>query len=215
MPLSHDNSSQSSTLQVDFSYKKFQALITEVFKPSGPILTEHDKPSNPVYIVDFQTIKAPHMIVKSAIDSTTVGTGTLHPISIHADYEIHGRKGQLKALKHFKTSYTHLSSAFSSTSSPVPMTWTSNYGFRTWDFICLDEQQNAVAKFTANVWAVNKVGNIEFLGLKANSQAAREEIVITGLTLFYCILLRSTNILSFFGAIFARPGPIESEAKVD
>ena len=204
IPLSHDDSSQSSTLQVDFSYKKFQALITEVVKPS-----------NPVYIVDFHTIKAPHMIVKSAIDSTTVGTGTLHPISIHADYEIHGRKRQLKALKRFKISYTHLSSAFSSTSSPVTMTWTSNCGFKTWDFICLDEQQNAVAKFTANVWVVNKVGNIEFLGLKANSQAAREEIVITGLTLFYCILLRSTNILSFFGAIFARLGPIESEVKVD
>ena len=72
-----------------------------------------------------------------------------------------------------------------------------------------------MAKFTANVWAVNKVGNIEFLGLKANSQAAREEIIITGLTLFYCILLRSTNLLSFFGAILARPGPIESEMKVD
>jgi hypothetical protein len=215
IPLSHDDSSQSSTLQVDFSYKKFQALITEVVKPSGPISTEHDKPSNPVYIVDFQTIKAPHMIVKSAIDSTTVGTGTLHPISIHADYEIHGRKRQLKALKRFKTSYTHLSSAFSSTSSPVTMTWTSNCGFKTWDFICLDEQQNAVAKFTANVWAMKKVGNIEFLGLKANSQAAREEIIITGLTLFYCMLLRSTSILSFFGAIFARPGPIESGLKVD
>jgi hypothetical protein len=204
IPLSHDDSSQSSTLQVDFSFKKFQALITE-----------HDKPSNPVYIVDFHTIKAPHMIVKSAIDSTTVGTGTLHPISIHADYEIHGQKRQLKALKRFKTSYTHLSSAFSSTSSPVTMTWTSSCGFKTWDFICLDEQRNAVAKFTSNVWAVNKLGNIEFLGLKANTQAAREEIVITGLTLYYCMLLRSTNILSFFGAIFARPGPIESEVKVD
>jgi hypothetical protein len=215
IPLSHDDSSQSSTLQVDFSYKKFQALITEVVQPSGPIFTEHDKPSNPVYTVDFHIIKAPHMIVKSAIDSTTVGTGTLHPISIHADYEIHGQKRQLKALKRFKTSYTHLSSAFSSTSSPVTMTWTSKCGFKTWDFICLDEQQNAVAKFTANVWAVKKMGNIEFLGLKANSQAAREEIIITGLTLFYCILLRSTSILSFFGAIFVRLGPIESEVKVD
>jgi hypothetical protein len=215
IPLSHDDSSQSSVLQVDFSYKKFQALITEVVKPSGPVLTERERPSDPVYIVDFHTIKAPHMIVKSAIDSTTVGTGTLHPISIHADYEIHGQKRQLKALKHFKISYTHLSSAFSSTSSPVTMTWTSNCGFKTWDFICLDEQQNAVARFTANVWAVKKVGNIEFLGLKANSQAAREEIIITGLTLYYCILLRSTSLLSFFGAIFARPGPIESGLKVD
>ena len=66
-----------------------------------------------------------------------------------------------------------------------------------------------VAKFSANIWALQKVGNIEFLGDKADSKEAREEIVVTGLTLFYCMCLRTNNILNLFGAIFSRPGPIK------
>ena len=72
-----------------------------------------------------------------------------------------------------------------------------------------------VAKFSANGLAVKKVGNIEFLRPKANSPVARDEIVVTGLTLFYCMLLRSSSILSFFGAIFARPGPLDIDATAD
>jgi hypothetical protein len=61
------------------------------------------------------------------------------------------------------------------------MTWTSSGGcFKTWDFVCMDEQQIPVAKFSANLWAIKKVGRIEFLGLKADSDAVRDEIVVTG-----------------------------------
>jgi hypothetical protein len=40
----------------------------------------------------------------------------------------------------------------------------------------------------------------------AHSQAAQEEIFVVGITLFYTMVLRTTNIFNFFGAIFARPG---------
>ena len=64
-----------------------------------------------------------------------------------------------------------------------------------------------VAKFSSNIWACKKVGNIEFLGSKAaTSNVVRDEIVVTGLTLFCCMALRMNNILSLFGAIMARPG---------
>ena len=195
----HQNTPHGRNLQVDFSWKKFKGLITEKDSPE----------SKPAYIVDLQTIKSPHLIFKHATDNTTFGTGTLHPISINASCTISNRKTQIKALKRFKTSYTHLSRAFSDTEDLMTMTWTSDSDFKTWDFICLDEQLMPVAKFSANIWAVQKVGIIEFLGDKANSKEAREEIVVTGLTLFYCMLLRTSSILSFFGAIFARPGPIK------
>ena len=203
-PQPQHNSAQTPTLQVDFSWKKFQTLITE-----------HDKPSDPIYIVDYRTVKSPHIIFKSATDKKTIGTGTLHPISINANYEIQGQKGTLKALKRFQTVYSYLSQAFSENDSPATMTWTCSCGFKTWDFICLDEQQMPVAKFSANVWAVNKVGNIEFLGSKNTSPAVRDEIVVTGLTLLYCLSLRSSSILSFFGAIFARPGPLDNVAAAE
>ncbi|KAL8646988.1 MAG: hypothetical protein Q9210_005823 [Variospora velana] len=194
---------QSSTLQVDFTWRKWQARITSISDPSQPI-----------YIVDYRGIKAPHIIVKTPDSSTTIGTGTLHPISIHADYEIHGRKGKLKALRRWRTKYTHLSPAFANapdSSSLATMTWTSSSNFKTWDFICLDEQQIAVAKFSANMWGLKKLGMVEFLTPTAVSEAARDEIVVTGLTLAYCMILRTSSILSFVGAIFARTGPIEQK----
>jgi hypothetical protein len=86
------------------------------------------------------------------------------------------------------------------------MTWTSNCGFKTWDFICVDENQIPVARFSANQWGFTKIGKIEFDGPMAHSQAAQEEIFVVGITLFYTMVLRTTNIFNFFGAIFARPG---------
>ncbi|KAI4091228.1 MAG: hypothetical protein LQ348_005832 [Seirophora lacunosa] len=203
MATSDEASLQSSKLQVDFTWRKWQARITSISDPSQPL-----------YIVDYQGIKSPHIIVKTPDSSTTIGTGTLHPISIHADYEIHGRKGKLKALKRWRTKYTHLSHAFATSpdsSSLAAMTWTSSSNFKNWDFICLNEQQIAVAKFSANMWGLKKIGMVEFLTPTAVSEAARDEIVVIGMTLAYTMILRTSSILSFVGAIFARTGPIEQK----
>ncbi|KAH8654421.1 hypothetical protein BGZ60DRAFT_418469, partial [Tricladium varicosporioides] len=124
-----------------------------------------------------------------------------------------GKKTQIKALKRWKTSYEHLSYAYSNTDTPVPMTWTSSCDFKHWDFICLDQNQLPVAKFSANWWAITKVGYIEFLGERPLTDAMREEIVITGHTLFYTMAIRTSSILSFFGAIFAKTGHIEQDGK--
>ncbi|CZR65842.1 uncharacterized protein PAC_15742 [Phialocephala subalpina] len=135
------------TLQVDFSWKKFKSLITEKDDPN----------SKPVYIVDYKTF-SPHLVFKSGVDNSTFGTGTLHPISINADCDIRGQHITLKAMKRFKTSYMHLSPTFSGTKEPVPLIWTSDCDFKTWDFICMDENQLPVAKFSANIWALMGCG---------------------------------------------------------
>ena len=191
---------QNPTLQVDFTWLKWKAYISDVSTPSIPL-----------YTVDFKPYKKRCIIVKSADESTTIGTGTLHCFSINPDYEIHGRKGTIKALKRWKTSYTHLSHALASSPDgpPATMTWTSSSDFKTWDFVCLDENQMPVAKYSANLWGLKKIGKIEFLGPNATSDAVRDEIIVTGLTLTYCMILRTTSLLSFFGAVIARPGPIK------
>ncbi|KAL8682711.1 MAG: hypothetical protein Q9224_006751, partial [Gallowayella concinna] len=192
------DSTENTTLQVDFTWRKGKAYISTLSNPSDPI-----------YIVHYQAWKCPHIIVKSATSDATVGSGTLQAVSINAKFQVQGRKGTLKALKRWQTAYTHLSYALADNpDSPTVVTWASSSGFKTWDFICLDEQQMPVAKFSANWWSLKKIGKIEFLGPKANSTALRDEIVVTGLTLLYCMLLRTNSLLSFFGAIFARPGPI-------
>ncbi|OAX79476.1 hypothetical protein ACJ72_06207 [Emergomyces africanus] len=211
-----ENTAKELTLQVNFSWKQLKSLITN----------KDDPQSTPIYIVHYRATK-PHLIFKFATDDTAFATGSLHAISIDADCEIRSRHFALKALKRFKTEYTHLSYAFSNNNGgasndnnggavpePARMTWTSTCGFKTWDFICFDENQMPVAKFSANVWGVKKIGYFTFMGSNIPSACAighisdevREEIVVTGLTLFYCMVLRTNNIFSLFGAIFSRPG---------
>ncbi|KAH7145563.1 hypothetical protein B0J13DRAFT_443460 [Dactylonectria estremocensis] len=187
-------------LQVDFSWKKFKALVSE-----------HGKPKDPIYVIDYQSFRSPNLIFKSTADDKIIGSGTLHAVSINAKYEVNGEKGTLKALRRFKTEYTHLSRAFSDGGGPIPMRWTTTWDFKTWNFICLDEQEIPVAKFSANAWATHRIGNLEFMGPKATSQAARDEIMVVALTLLYCMMLRVNSLLSLIGACFARPGPLPKE----
>ncbi|OAQ67770.1 hypothetical protein VFPPC_04122 [Pochonia chlamydosporia 170] len=192
----HDIPAAVTTLQVDYTWKNLTARISE---PSNP--------SQPIYIVDYRTFKSPHLLFKDAADNT-FGSGTLHAVSINADYELHGQKGKLKALRHFHTEYTHLSRVYSKNGAPAAMNWSSDCDFRNWDFTCKGEDGVPVARFVSNCWSLKKVGMIEFYGPLGQSKEAREEIVVTGLTLFSCMVLRTTSLLSFFGGVFARPGPL-------
>jgi hypothetical protein len=194
------NSAQSRKLEVDFSWKKFNTLITE----------KDDKESKPLYIVGFKVMTS-QLVFKSAVDDSTIGTGTLPAISIDSECSIRGQPIKLKAQKRFKIDYEYLSKGFSENEDPVPMTWICDCGFKTWDFICLDRQQMPVAKFSANVWATKKIGGIELLGKATGSEEIRDEIVVTGLTVFYLMVLRSSSIFSFFGAVFSRPGSGEKD----
>jgi hypothetical protein len=195
-PSQQHDSPPTRTIKVDFSWKKFQALISE----------QHSSESKHICTVEYKAFK-PQLVFKSVPDNSTIGTGALHAISINAECEVHGQPVILKAQKRFKTSYMHLSHAFSDNDAAVPMTWTSSSGFKTWDFICLDPQQIPVAKFSLHMWAAKRFGSIEMMGSRAmTSDAARDEIIIVGLTLVTCMELRVNNPLSLFGAIFSRPG---------
>ncbi|KAF4442444.1 hypothetical protein F53441_11730 [Fusarium austroafricanum] len=200
-------SSPDSTLVIDYKWKKGKALVSE---------KDHlTNTTTPKYTVDYHAFKCASLEFRPFHDkSALIGRGQVHPVSIHADYEINGQKGTIKALRHFITSYTHLSYNFSDSAdgTPAAMEWTSDSSFKTWDFICLDEQRTPVAKFSANTFSLNKVGTVEFLGPKSHSVAAREEILIVGMTLFYQMMLRATNFLHLGGAIFSRPGPLDKEA---
>ncbi|KAF4443783.1 hypothetical protein FACUT_1064 [Fusarium acutatum] len=204
----NDNMQPSNTVyEVDFKWKKMKALVSEKHPQTHT--------STPKYIVDYHAFKCTTLVFHPYEDpEAVIGTGTLHPVTIHATYELHGQKGTIKALKRFITSYTHLSYNYSNSpdGTPAAMTWTSDSSFKTWDFTCLDEQESAVARFSANCWSLNNIGCIEFLGPKASDPAVREEILVTGMTLFYQMVLRATNVLSLGGAIFARPGPLDKEA---
>ncbi|RDI80222.1 hypothetical protein Vi05172_g9670 [Venturia inaequalis] len=197
-------SPNSPTLTIDFSWRNLQARITS-----------NETPQTPLYIIDAPiTLKSPHLTFHHANpngsnDSSTFGTANLHAISIHADCTLHGHHLKLHPLKKLKTAYTHLSSAYSHTPGElVPMTWTTTCTLKLWEFICLDANGNAVAKFAARIWATSRLGAIEFLGEGGARRECREEVVVVVCTLYYLMVVRSGNPLRLVGAMFARTGTI-------
>ena len=192
-------------LQVDFSWRKFKTRVSDT-------TTGKD-----VFVVDTNFL-APDLEFfyaeeNSSSSSKTAkgasfGTGNIHTFKIDAECKVHGREIKLKPLKRFTTHYTHLSHAFAE--EPTVLEWTTTSSFTNWDFICLDQKtQEPLARFSSNIWAVKKIGFIEFMGTP--SRALKEELLVTGMTLFYCMLSRTQNIFAFFGAIFANTGPIGAE----
>lgn len=101
-PQSSHVPNSTRALKVDFSWKKWKALITEDEAPQPEAL----------YIVDFETMKS-RMIYRSMPEDKTIGTGKLHSFSINAEYEVHGYKDTLLAQKRWQTEYTQRSQAFS------------------------------------------------------------------------------------------------------
>lgn len=90
------------------------------------------------------------------------------------------------------------------------MTWTSSSGWSNWDFICLDQNQLPVAKFSANTMSLRNVGYIEFFNPEVlRNEPFREEIMVVGMTLMYTMALRTSSVLSLFGAIISKPGKRE------
>jgi hypothetical protein len=189
-------------MQVDFSWRKFKARITEKPAPGA-----EPGSGKPLYILDYRTFKTPSLLFQDVSNKDeTFATGTLHAFNIHADCELRGQAIKIQPLSRLRTAYMHLSRNFSDNGEPVEMRWGSATDFKTWDFICTDANDLPVAKFAANIWAARKVGSIEFLGSHAlTSAAAREEIAVVGLTMYCEMLLRMNNIFNLFGAMVTRP----------
>jgi hypothetical protein len=212
----HQLASQSRILHVNFSWRKLRTLITD---PSQ---------DEPVYLVKCNpltlnlTFKSGSQAAKAAAmpdsdsdpdsDNATedgvVGDGSVHGFKIDCNTHVHGRPIRVSAAKKWKTRYTYPSLAFSSDPSnnkPAIMTWKSSSFFKCFDFVLLDESQQPVARFNVNYFGVRKLATIELLGPKADDPAARDEVVVTSLTLYICMVYRASSILAFFGAAVARP----------
>jgi hypothetical protein len=198
-------STNGLTLQIDFAWSKFRNILSE---KTGSTLT-------PLYIQHFRALK-PQLRIERAADNTEFATGTINSVSISAECTIGTHTIEIKPLKRWKTQYNYLSTAFSSPSSPaVPISWIANCTLKTWDFVCLNATtQTPIAKFAVNMWAVAEVGNIYFEKSKEDiSEAMRDEVVVTGLTILYVMITRINNPLNLLGAAFAKPGRVDGEGE--
>ena len=190
-------SSALETYKVDFSWKKFKGVITD------------NQTNAAIMDIDCKRMTKPHLKFLNA-KKDLVGTASFGVVSIHAECEIRGQTKRIQAMKRWATEYTYLSDAFAHGDSPVPMYWTSTSGFKHWDFILLDSNKEPVARFHSNIWAVRKLGFLEFMG--DYSAETKEEICITGCSVYYNTLIRMNNIFQIAGAIGGKVGPIDQTA---
>ncbi|KAF7719697.1 Uncharacterized protein PECH_004199 [Penicillium ucsense] len=202
--LPHHASAQTHTLSVDFAWSNFKSLVTDA----------SDESKTPLYIVSCNVLTS-NLTFKTGPDDKVMGTSSVHAISISPDYELHGVKGTLQAQHRLRTIYSHTSTIFSDSGAPVKMTWTSQSGFKNWDFICVDEMQQPVAKFSASLWNPKKWATIEILGPKAHDVRARDEIVLVGFTLYWCMVVRMNNPLNLLGSVFMSTEKTSEEEQIE
>ena len=139
--------------------------------------------------------------------SDIIGEGRLHGLKIDCETTIRGRNIRISAAKKWLTRYNYPSTAFSSDPSrPVAMTWHSNSNWKCLDMDLRDENGELVAKFNPRYLGVRKMATFEMIGTKAWDTSAVEEVLITGVTLYICMIYRISNIVPFVAAVVARPG---------
>ena len=174
-----------------------------------------------------------------AFGSGVIRPISIHPLyTVQSRNMKHARSGKIKAVKRFKTWYTYLSYAraverqqqqqnqqqdsefdFSSSAPsqaadsdrmrPERMTWEATYTLTQCSLSCIDENHEPIAHFQGYLWGVKKLGYCEFLSDMSDDM--REEIIVTGGTLYLCIAYRFSSPLALLGALFTKPGPISYE----
>jgi hypothetical protein len=199
-PTKHFDTPKGLHLVIDFRWSKFRNVVSS---KTGDILT-------PLYIQHFRPTK-PQLRFESVADSTKIATGTINNFSISAECSLNNRSIELKPLKRWKSQYNYLSHTFSKDpNAPAPVSWIADMSMKTWDFVCLDENQIAIAKLSANLWDLKQVGNFYFEAREDEVSAEmRDEVVVTGLTILYVMMTRMNNPLHLLGSMFSKPGRVD------
>ncbi|KAF1839111.1 hypothetical protein BDW02DRAFT_469905, partial [Decorospora gaudefroyi] len=201
------------TLQVTFTWSNFQNTIAQLDPKTQtltPLYTQHFRPTKPQ--LRFYTTPA---TTTSSTPETPFATGTINHFSIAGTCTLLNNTNStpttiaLQPLSRWKTKYNYLSPAL----GDVPVSWTTSSSIKTWDFVCVNsETQSALARFSVNVWGLKEIGRFVFLeDGGAVSEALRDEVVVTGLTVLYVMAARMNSLGLFFGAFFAKTGRVEGD----
>jgi hypothetical protein len=205
-PIQHFDTPKGLALSVDFAWTSFRNTVSE---KNGSSVT-------PLYIQHFRPSK-PQLRFESAADKTNIASSIIHTFSIASEITLHSKTITLQPVKRLKTQYNYLSTTLSpDPNTPSAITWITNSSLKIWDFVCLDANQLPIAKFSVNFWALTQVGNFHFeKSREAVTTAARDEIVVVGLTLMYLMTSRMNSPLHLLGAAFAKPGKVGAAEGVE
>jgi len=117
----------------------------------------------------------PHTIFYAA-NNAVVGSVSFHAFSRTVDLNVHGRKVSLKASSMWKHARE-----FSSPASGSTFKWKTDGMFSGGDLICLDERQQAIARFQTSMWAVKKDGKFEVAPVV--TRPTMDELIVSGIAM--------------------------------
>lgn len=219
--LSNANDSQSEeqrlghrTLQLNFSWRKYTTIITETGSDT-PLYFAKYSPFTMKTVFKSGQAAAKLMAADSDADFTkleaedddVIGNSRVKVFHIDCPTTVRGREVALSAASRIMTRYNYSSLAFSSDPlKPAVMTWKCNSKVKAFDFDLLDEQEQTVARYNTKYLGVKKYATIELFGPKAWDSLATEEVLVTGFTMYLCMLYRASSPVPLIGALVSREG---------
>lgn len=202
------------TLQVNFSWRKYTTIITE----TGSDIPLYFAKYNPITMKTvFKTGQAAAKLMASDTDADSInleaenddviGNSRVKVFHIDCPTTVRGRSVALSAASRIMTRYNYSSLAFASDPlKPAVMTWKCNSKIKVFDFDLLDEQEQTVARYNTKYLGVKKYATIELFGPNAWDSLATEEVIVTGLTMYFCMIYRVSSPVPLVGALVSRGG---------
>ncbi|KAF2689127.1 hypothetical protein K458DRAFT_413427 [Lentithecium fluviatile CBS 122367] len=221
-PQSHaqDFHLNTRTLRVDFSWRKSTTLISEAEGRPPLYLGKHNPwtmktifKTGPSAAKALTSDSDTESINLEAENDDVIGDSRIKVFHIDCETHIRGRTVKLSPVKRMVAKYTYPSLAYASDPrKPAIMTWKANSLIRCFDHELRDENDELVARFNPKYLGVRNIASIELFGPKAWDARAAEEVVITGVTLYFCMIYRASSLVPFVGALVTRTGK-EREAQ--
>ena len=162
-------------LYVDYKWKKLQNVLRE----------SSDTTTEPLYVIKYNFIRSPNMVFSIQPEDRIIGTSTLKPTKLPERCILNDKPLDLTRIGAGLASKFEYSSQILTNASggSMKMTWISASAWAERELHCLDEQSNGVARFLVDTWNFKRAGVIEFLNRSSVSDALRDEIVVTAMTL--------------------------------
>ncbi|KAF2110297.1 hypothetical protein BDV96DRAFT_583783 [Lophiotrema nucula] len=202
------------TLNVDFSWRKNTILMFEAegLPPSyigkcNPLTMKTVFKSGPSAAKSLSSDSDVDSVNLEAVNDDVIGQSKVKIFHIDCNTTIRGREVRLSADSRLMTRYKYPSIAFAENEKkPTIMTWKCNSKWRCFDFDLLDESGKVVAKFLPKYLGVRKWATIQMYGPRAWDSLATEEVIITGLSLYFCMIYRASSPVPLVGALTSRKG---------
>jgi hypothetical protein len=213
-PPCEENRLGHRTLQLNFSWRKYTTIISETGSDIPLYFAKYNAFTMKTI---FKTGQAAAKVLSSDSDvesinleaenEDVIGNSRVKVFHIDCPTIVRGRSVSLSAASRLMTRYNYSSLAYASDPlKPAVMTWKSNSVVKAFNFDLLDEQQEIVARYNTKYLGVKKYATIELFGPKAWDSLATEEVLITGLTMYFSMIYRASSPVPLVGALVSREG---------